>query len=139
MSNIKEQLVGTWKLVHSLERDKKGNIHYPFGPDAIGYIMYDSEGHMAVQICRKQRSYFSSQRLKEATEKEAVSLTQDYLAYFGQYKIDEKNKLLTHLLEGNLCPNFVRHAFQRQIKFYDNKLSLRPYNDGTDREILWEK
>jgi len=139
MSDIKDNFLGAWKLVHSIERDEEGNIHYPFGPDAIGYIIYENEGRMAVQICRKQRNLFSSERLKEATVEDANALTQDYLAYFGHYKIDEKNKLVTHTLAGCLYPNLVGHSIQRQFEFYENKLSLRPYHDGTDREILWEK
>ena len=68
-----------------------------------------------------------------------MALTQDYLAYFGSYTIDEETQVVSHELEGHLCASFVGNIARRQMKFYDNKLSLRPYDDGTDREILWEK
>lgn len=53
MSDIKQKIIGTWKLVHSVEIESSGNKRYPFGDDAIGYIMYDALGVMTVQICRK--------------------------------------------------------------------------------------
>jgi hypothetical protein len=137
--NVVNKIVGTWKLVHSLANDKEGNVTYPFGRDAVGYIIYSECGRMSVQICRKQRSPFSNDKLKKATAEDAMALTQDYLAYFGRYEIDEEKRIVSHSLEGALCPNFVGSTLQRQFEFYDNKMSLRPYNDGTDREILWEK
>ena len=139
MVSIRETKDGNANLHSAAERDAAGNIDYPFGSDAIGTIMYDNEGCMAVQICRKERNHFSSEKLKEATIEDALVLTQDYLAYFGYYTIDEENNLLTHILQGNLHPNLVGQTVQRQFKFYENKLLLCPYHDGTDREILWEK
>jgi hypothetical protein len=41
-------ILGTWRLVHSLECEPSGEKHYPFGEDAIGYIMYTDSGVMAV-------------------------------------------------------------------------------------------
>jgi hypothetical protein len=44
--------LGAWRLVHSVEYGPGGEKHYPFGEDAIGYIMYNESGVMAVQITR---------------------------------------------------------------------------------------
>lgn len=133
------KIAGTWKLVHSLEKDKDGHVSYPFGEDAIGYIIYGNCGRMAVQICRRLREEFVNDKLNMATQNDAIALTQDYLAYFGRYNIDEEQRIVTHQLEGSLCPNIVGMCVQRQYEFYDNKMSLRPYDDGSDREILWER
>lgn len=138
MSNIQKKIIGTWKLVYSVEIDSLGNKIYPFGDDAIGYIIYDELNKMAVQICRKERKLFNSSSFTKSSGDELSSLPMDYLAYFGNYKIDTHNKLVRHNVEGHLFPNYVGHVLERKYDFFDDKLSLKPY-DGTNREILWQK
>lgn len=123
MSDIKQKIIGTWKLVHSMVIEDSGEKRYPFGDDAIGYIMYDSFGKMAVQISRKKRE---------------VLEPHDYLAYFGHYEIDTEKELVRHFVEGSLHLNYIGQTLERKYFFYDNKMSLKPV-DGKSREILWEK
>jgi hypothetical protein len=42
------------------------------------------------------------------------------------------------LLEGQLHPEGHPDTLEWKYKFYDDKLSLRPW-DGADREILWQR
>src|SRR5262249_3870511 len=49
-SAIADKFIGTWKLVSYESRGANGAVTYPFGQDAVGYIMYDGAGHMAVQF-----------------------------------------------------------------------------------------
>lgn len=139
MHEINQKILGTWKLVYSVEIDSSGNKHYPFGPDAIGYIMYDKCGKMAVQICRKNRKPFVSNSFAEANTSELAQFSKDYLAYFGSYEIDVEQEIVNHFIEGSLLPNNVGKIMPRKYHFSDNEMSLRPWNDGTNREILWEK
>lgn len=135
---VKQKLIGTWQLVYSVETDAAGHKTYPFGQDAIGYLVYDAEGKMTVQISRKERAKFASTAFKKASDAEARQLPQDYLAYFGTYTIDTVHKVVSHHVEGALFPNYIGRDLPRGYTFYDNKLSLKPV-DGTDREILWQK
>lgn len=135
---INRQLLGMWKLVHSVEIDAAKNQHYPFGVDAIGYIVYDAAGKMAVQISRAARQAFHSKVFKGATATEALTLSQDYLAYFGGYEVDVESQVVHHRIEGSLFPNYIGQTLSRRYHFYDDFLSLKPI-DGTDREILWQK
>jgi hypothetical protein len=43
-------IVGTWKLVRYEDRSADGTPHYPFGEKPLGYFVYDSTGHLSVQI-----------------------------------------------------------------------------------------
>jgi hypothetical protein len=120
--------LGTWRLVHSVEYGPGGEKYYPFGEDAIGYIMYSESGVMAVQITRRGRP---------TAGPNPVVGKRDYLAYFGHYELDVRNAVVRHLLEGELFPT---HAddLERKYHFFDEKLSLKPL-DGTNREILWQR
>ncbi len=126
--DARELIIGTWRLVHSVELQPDGRRHYPFGEDAIGYITYTDAGVMSVQISRRRRT-------KAAGD---ASIHTDYLAYFGQYEVDLQNEMVIHLLEGQLFPGSHPDRLERKYRFYDDKLSLKPH-DGTNREILWER
>ena len=127
MHEINQKIMGTWKLVYSVEMDSSGNKTYPFGEDAIGYIIYDASGKMAVQICRRER------KLNEPS-----LISKDYLAYFGNYEVDIEKQIVRHFVEGHLSSNQVGKILERKYHFYDDKMSLTPW-DGTNREILWQK
>jgi hypothetical protein len=122
------EIIGVWRLVHSVEFLPGGEKHYPFGEDAIGYIVYTESGVMAVQIARKDGCISHSE-----------DLSHDYLAYFGRYEVDPENDVVRHVLEGQLFPAGHPAVVERKYRFYDDKLSLRPWGDGTDREILWQR
>lgn len=95
----KTAILGTWRLVHSVELGPDGNKRYPFGEDAIGYIIYTASGVMAVQIARREGAMA---RTKAVAEKG------DYLAYFGRYEVDVQNGVVRHLLEAALFPQRAR-------------------------------
>ena len=126
--DARKLIIGTWRLVHSVEFQPSGQKHYPFGEDAIGYMIYSDAGVMSVQISRRRRPQGVSDSSIEA----------DYLAYFGRYEVDLKNEMVVHLLEGQLFPGGHPDRLERKYRFYDDKLSLKPH-DGTDREILWQR
>jgi hypothetical protein len=125
--DARELIIGTWRLVHSVEFQPSGK-HYPFGEDAIGYMIYTDAGVMSVQISRRQHSDTVS----------GSSIKDDYLAYFGHYEMDLKNEMVIHFLEGQVFPGSHPDRLERKYRFYDDKLSLKPH-DGTNREILWER
>jgi hypothetical protein len=124
----RKAFLGTWRLVHSVEYEPDGKRHYPFGKDAIGYIMYSESGVMAVQISRRGRPTVGPN---------PVVGKQEYLAYFGRYELDVQNAVVRHLLEGELFPGHTEDL-ERKYHFFDEKLSLKPL-DGTNREILWQR
>jgi hypothetical protein len=125
----RKAILGTWRLVHSVEFGPDGATHYPFGPDAVGYISYSESGVMAVQIARRERA--------EGAERPPCGPS-DYLAYFGRYEVDTENQLVRHFLEAQIHPGRHPDTLERKYRFYDDKLSLRPI-EGTDREILWQR
>jgi hypothetical protein len=128
MENIAKVIIGTWRLVHSISINSKGETEYPYGEDAIGYIHYSDSGLMAVQISRKSRSAVS----------DPSNLIHEYLAYFGRYEIDLDRQVVCHLLEGELFPGGHSKILERRYRFESDLMSLKPV-DGTNREILWRR
>lgn len=119
--NIKDCFIGTWKLITNMKTDGEVTT-YPYGKDAVGYITYDSNGYMSVQIMQQNRK----------------SVTPGYFAYFGRYEVDPKTNVIHHYLDGSLTPAEVGTDRQRRYQFIDNQLHLTPVEEK-NREIIWEK
>src|SRR5271163_1799902 len=128
MENVSKMFIGTWRLVHSLSVNSKGEKEYPYGEDAIGYIYYSDSGIMGVQISRKSRTDVG----------DPSNLIHEYLAYFGRYEIDADRKVVRHLLEGELLPGGHSKIQERRYRFEGDLMSLKPL-DGSNREILWQR
>jgi hypothetical protein len=120
-SNIKDCFIGTWKLVSNMKKDGDV-ITYPYGKDAVGYITYDANGYMSVQMMQQNRT----------------TPVPGYFAYFGRYEIDKKTNVIHHYLTGSLTPSDVGTDRQRSYQFIGDQLHLIPVEE-TNREVVWEK
>jgi hypothetical protein len=47
--------VGTWKLVSWEVRQPDGTVHYLYGKDVVGYLIYTADGYMAAEIMDPDR------------------------------------------------------------------------------------
>ena len=78
------------------------------------------------------------------TAEETKAAFETYQAYFGSYKIDEKEQVVTHIVTQALLPNWVDSQQRRYYKFQDGKLILRtpPFMIGgklVAGVLVWEK
>lgn len=121
--NTAGKITGTWKLVSFEARAANGEIRYPSGRDATGYIMYDTTGRMAVQFMRAARPAFTS---RPATPEEKRQAFDSYTAYFANYEINEPEGIVIHHMEGNLNPNLTGTDYIRYYEFEGDKLILTP-------------
>ncbi len=142
------KFVGSWRLV-SIEGNPPGR---PFVYDRpTGLLMYDSAGHMCVNIVlkanRKPFVPFAKGFLTATTEEKAAAFD-SYAAYFGTFTIDAHAGTVTHHLEDNLVPG-RRTDNVRWFEFQgDNRLYLIPTEDGNGGvlarkdatyKLLWER
>ena len=100
----RKAILGTWRLVHSVEFGPGGEKRYPLGEDAIGCIIYTEAGVMAVQIGRRARAPIWADAVDH----------KDYLAYFGPYWLDTENALIHHQLEQQLFPGIYPDDLKEQ-------------------------
>ncbi|MDN8759976.1 lipocalin-like domain-containing protein, partial [Staphylococcus aureus] len=88
MAELKEQLIGTWKLVRYQDEDKDGNIFFPLGKDATGFIMYNPDGYMSAQLMQQGRQAYESGDLHTGTQDEMAEAAHGYVAYSGRFELD---------------------------------------------------
>ena len=126
------RFVGTWRLVSVTG----GPLQQYRGEKPTGLIHYDNSGHMAVQIMpdRPRRTY-SDPVIPTAAEARDALL--GYTAYFGTYVVDEKERTVTHMREGNINPGALGRFVRRYEFLSKDKLVLRPIE--IDAGLVWER
>lgn len=123
----RDRFVGHYRLA-SRERLNDQNEWVPsegrMGRDAVGMITYSADGHMTVQIMRRDRPAFAAGTRADGTPDEVRAAFDGYLAYFGTYEVDEEEGAVTHQLEGALYPNWLGAGLKRFYAFSGNRLTL---------------
>jgi hypothetical protein len=74
-------LIGTWRLVSwENRRVDGGEVSYPLGEDATGYIIYNEDGYMFVAIMASHRPRFAADDLLSATKEEKAQAEETYVS-----------------------------------------------------------
>ena len=115
-------LVGAWRLVSWENRCADGQVTYPLGPDAVGYIIYTSDGHVSVAIMRTKRSRFAVDDLLGGTIEERAMAEASYVSYAGTYEVQKG--MVVHHVEVSLFPNWVGAVQERFYECTGDRLSL---------------
>src|SRR5262249_17033568 len=121
---IRDRLIGTWKLVSTEETLNDGSTR-PFsgyGPHAQGFLMYQSDGYMCAVL---------------------EKLGDGAFAYCGRYQIDVEQEQIVHLPEVATDPEFVGSRQVRPYVFEGDRLIFsdsEKHDSSVSRwKIVWEK
>lgn len=115
-------LVGTWRLVSFEVQDEAGHIEFPFGRDAVGFITYTGDGHMAVQFGRADRDRLAVGDWLDAGNDEIAMAAHDYFAYCGTYEFAGGE--VTHHIALSLMPNWIGGELVRRAVFDRDRVTL---------------
>lgn len=140
-----DKFIGAWRLLSAQFSNEDGSpAESPYGAEPQGILMYDAQGVMAAQLTQAQRAPFAVPDRMKGTPEEIKAAFESYQAYWGRYRIDEREHIVTHTVTQALLPNWVGTEQRRHYKFQDGKLHLRtpPLNIGGKRVtgvLIWEK
>ncbi|MDF9794943.1 hypothetical protein OKW21_000206 [Catalinimonas alkaloidigena] len=138
MSN--EKFVGSWELKEWTAESNDEGIVFPFGEDAIGRITYDSNGNMAVQIMKNNRSKFLSDDPLQAQPDEVVVAYNGFIAYCGNYEVNLTTNQVVHQIKISSFPNWVGQNQIRYFEFNGDDLTLSTDLIGSNRhKLVWSK
>ena len=142
-SEIRDQIVGTWKLVSTEQTMKDGTTRpYPrYGPHAGGFLMYQRDGYMCANLVNPDRPKWVDP--VHTTPEEKVAAADGTFAYCGRYEINVKQKQIIHLPEVASDPGYVGSRQVRPYQFEGGQLILSDVekDDPTVArwKIVWEK
>jgi len=131
-SDIKRRFVGAWRLVSFEEVTPEGEVNFPYGPDALGLLIYSSSGYMSVHIMRRDRLRAN---LTSLSLEEIKSAIEEFTGFYGSYEIDETNQVVIHRVEGHVRPESIGKVLRREFSFEGDRLILKP---APNRRLTWE-
>jgi hypothetical protein len=136
-------LIGTWRLLSWENRSlDDGEVSYPLGEDATGYIMYNDDGYMFVAIMAPHRLRFAADDLLSATKEEVAQAEETYVSYCGRY--DFLGDTVVHHVEMSLFPNWISGDQERLVDLSGSRLTLstRPLllrDIQQTAHLIWER
>jgi hypothetical protein len=119
------RFVGTWTLVSAEMLTPSGASMPLYGADGKGIIMYDAQGHMAVQLMQQGRPLFTQPDRLFGAADEMKAAFEGYSAYFGRYEVNVTRGVVIHHVEGCLFPNWIGSDQQRSYTFMGDRLVLK--------------
>lgn len=137
-----EQLAGTWTLRSYQLVGSRGRVRYPYGEDAVGFIVYGADGFMAVSIMAANRPFFAGAGIRRRTAAEGAEATRTYLSYCGRYEVQAGR--IVHHIKMSLFPNWTGTSQERFYRIDGDMLELRStplLSDGAAPYALlvWER
>jgi Lipocalin-like domain len=124
VSNVhgREALVGAWQLLSWENRAADGQVTYPMGANALGYLLYTGDGCFSVTISRAGRAGFTAGDLLGGTTEEQAQAMESFVAYAGRYSFHGDRVI--HHVELSLFPNWVGSDQQRWVELSGDRLIL---------------
>lgn len=119
---LQKQLVGDWTLVsaYSMRDGNKGEL---FGPNPTGYLHLGDNGRFAYLIFRENAPKFAASSRMKATPAEAQAVVHSSIAYYGTYKVNEKDAMLEWNIDYSTFPNNVGMG-KRSVRLKGDELEL---------------
>jgi hypothetical protein len=139
---LKELLVGTW-LVATVDNVRPdGSRFQSLGPNPKGILMFDANGRFSFQLAQPGRPKFASDNRLQGTAEENKAAVQGSLSYYGDFSVDEADRVLHLYIESSSYPNFdgidnkriITSLSQDELKWYSPTGSI-----GTTAEVLWKR
>jgi hypothetical protein len=115
-------LVGGWRLVSWENRAADGQLTYPMGADALGYVLYTADGRFSITISRRGRAGFTAGDLLSGATEEKAQAMESFVAYAGRYSF-HGDRVIRHV-ELSLFPNWVGSDQQRWVELAGDRLTL---------------
>jgi hypothetical protein len=137
-----DALVGAWRLVSWQNQAADGQVNYPMGADAMGYLLYGADGRFSVTISRKGRARFAASDLLSGTAEEKARALEGFVAYAGRYTFHGDRVI--HHVELSLFPNWVGSDQERWVELAGDRLTLSASPlllAGTQQvpRLVWER
>jgi hypothetical protein len=118
----RDALVGAWRLLSWENRADDGQVSYPMGTDALGYLLYTADSRFSVTISRRGRAGFAAGDLLSGATEEKARAVEGFVAYAGRYSFHGDR--VVHHVELSLFPNWVGSDQQRWVELAGDRLTL---------------
>jgi hypothetical protein len=135
----KDQIVGAWTLVSEDVTNTDGSHTAPFGTNPKGIVIFDGNGHYALQLVRPDLPKFASNNRTTGTPEENRAVVQGTLSHFGKYSVSGGN-IVFHI-ENSSFPNWSGDHQERPFTVSGDELTWRtlPASGGGKAVLVWKR
>jgi hypothetical protein len=139
---VKQQLVGTYRLLGMEHFTDDGEVGHPFGESPKGFIIYTAGGYMSAILMRADRPSFDAGDILGGNDAERLAAFSSSSAYAGRYDIVDDQ--IIHHLEVTTYPNWTNTDQPRNFDLTDTHFTLYPpamLMEGRVRRgrVRWER
>ena len=118
---IEDQFIGAWRLVSLTVFGPDGPTE-PHGPDPIGTLLYTPDHRFSAALAKTDLPRIAGPEL--ATPQDSVAVMQGFVAYFGEWELDEPRNAIIHKAEWASWGRLLDANQVRHYKFDGNRLTL---------------
>jgi hypothetical protein len=147
-ATARKRFIGVWKLVSGEARDEvSGDVHYPWGTNPVGRLVYDDAGRVFAQLMNPRRRSVGGAANRGAAAAIATASADDmremltgFNAYFGTFDVDEPARTVVHHLESALIPSWVGTYQRRKYEFSGgNRLIMLNTASQAAYRLVWQR
>ena len=113
--SLKDQLVGTWRLVSNDNVAPDGTKRQIFGANPRGILIFEANGRYAQIFLRPGRPNFKANNRLQGTLEEIKAAYEGALVHYGTWSVSEADKTIIVRTEGALYPNQEETEGKRTI------------------------
>jgi len=140
--SLKEQLIGTWAYVSSVDTNKEGVKSDRWGPNAKGLIIFEANGQYSFMISRSDIPKFAVNNVNQGTATENKAVVNGMISHFGTWSVDETTKTITTNVEASSFPNLNGNSQKRVISSLTSdelKYTNAASTTGEKAEVVWKR
>jgi Lipocalin-like domain len=138
--SLKEQLVGTWKLVSWEQKRDDGTKLEGYGASPKGIAFFDTGGRYIITVMRSDRAKYVSNTLRQGTPEENKETADGTITYFGTYSTNETDSSIAIHVEGSSFPNWNGSDQKRFVTIAGDQLTLTVRSvAGGVVDVIWKR
>ncbi|MCY4781368.1 lipocalin-like domain-containing protein [Sphingobacterium sp. UT-1RO-CII-1] len=123
MTSLKDELVGSWKLLSYIEVPIIGeDSMFPMGKSPCGLLTHSPDGYMSLQIAKEKNQLFKDSK---ETRREIMKDKTNYSAFCAKYTVDLKNAIVTYNIEDPRSLNEGDKTQHKRVNFEGDIMYLK--------------
>lgn len=119
-----QSLVGTWKLISDKQVRADGSSSDLYGPAPLGQLIYDSHAQMSVHLLKADLTKCGTLDRRKCSDNAARGAFDNYLGYWGRFKISAGGKSVVHIIQGASTPDWIGTSQERFFDLSGDQLTL---------------
>ena len=117
-------LVGAWRLISYKQVTTDGASRDLYGAHPLGQLVYEVTGHMSVHLLMPDLPRCGTQDRRKCPDTTARAAFDNYLGYWGRFKLSPDGKSITHIIEGASAPDWIGTSQERFFELTGDRLTI---------------